>query len=185
MTRWTSHCAASSTSEDAQSPSIGASRTPSTSAAFDCHRPSERLDVRQAAAAALQVRFEQRADVAGLRPTFDGRVAQPSQPPVGATVPEHERILLDLLRSHRIAEHAAHAEQCGGHVQIAVRTGQQRRAGVDRRAQRDPRIPQRTPQLVGDLVDHALGRHRRMDEHHVDIAERRHGTTTIRTGREE
>ena len=69
---------------------------------LDRHRPAQRLDVQQTAAATFQVRFEEGTDVTGLRPAFDGRVAQTSQPPVGTTVPEHERLLLDLVGGDRV-----------------------------------------------------------------------------------
>ena len=132
-------------------------------------RPPQRVHVAQPAVAVLEVGLEQVGDVAGLAPALDDLGAQGVEPAPAVAPPPRERPRVTSRGAELVvAGQRPGAEQRRRRVEVV---GGQRQLVVERAhgvAELEAGVPQRVPQLLGQLVDarpacrrRAAGRRRR------------------------
>ena len=132
-------------------------------------RPVQHVAIAQPAASILQVRFEQRAHLAGARPALLALGEQQAQPVQRTLAPLHARVDADGVHDGAVAGERAHAEDGRRRDEVAAGELQQRLGGVGGRAELEPGVPERVPHVLGDALDLTSAGAGRVQQHDVEI----------------
>jgi hypothetical protein len=113
----------------------------------------QRVDVAQPAPPFLQLRLEQVRDLAEAGVAFDERVVQHPQPPLGLGAPLLACPGRQLVRHRPVAGDVAGVEHAEHRLQVGVGDRQRLLDGADGVVEADAPVPDRVPDLVGELLD--------------------------------